>query len=147
LKKFKDAKRRLECGETLASYLHWAERYPNVFASWRIHLNLVLHSDILLGGEISRVDINTADDQYLAIILGPKPGDWESQLRIPLIQYAIANQFHRPLNNVQVGYQGIDGSDLRTIQFDEGDVQDALEEGKKIGAVVKGEVIKQRGGL
>jgi len=147
LKKFTNIKRSLECSETLESYLQWAEAYPNVFASWRIHLKLILHRDILLGGEISRVDIDIKVDQYMAIILGPKPMDWKDQLRIPLIQYAIASQFHRPVDQVRVGYQDINGSDLQTTQCDETDIREALKEGRKIGIAVHGEVTRQMGNL
>jgi hypothetical protein len=140
LRRFANESRKTECTSTLRRYLAWAESSGLVVSSYKVRINLPLHGEVLLGGEISRVDIDSTNDRYLAILLGARGRRWKEELRFPLIQYAIASQFHRPLELVSVGFQDLDGANLETTQYGTAMVRDALDEGMNLGRVVEREI-------
>ena len=144
---FKDEARKSECKRALKNYIAWAESSERVVASCKVRLNLLLHGGVLLGGEISRVDIDSGSDNYEAIILGELPNDWQNELRFPLIQYEIATQFQRPASMVRIGFQSLDGANLVTTKYSRAAVEEALAEARQLGKIVHGEIVKQTGDL
>jgi len=140
--RFRNSTRKAECESALKSYLKWAQSSGIIVAHWRVRLNLLLEWDVVLGGEISRVDVVPESDTYQAIILGDRPRDWKDELRFPLIQHEMAAQYHRPVNQMRVGYQNVDGSELLTVQYRKKEIEDALEEATEIAKIVEKEIAK-----
>src|SRR5262245_1548949 len=55
LKKFKNSARKAECETSFTSYLKWAQASGIIVAHCKVRLDLTLVSNVILGGEISRV--------------------------------------------------------------------------------------------
>lgn len=140
LKKFKNTARKAQCEADLTGYLKWALDSKTIVAHCKIRLDLLLERSVVLGGEISRVDIVPEDDTYRAVILGDRPRDWRDELRFPLIQQEIGAKFHRPVEQVHVGFQNLDGSDLVTVRYAKRQILEALEEGEEIGRTITREM-------
>lgn len=146
LKRFADATRIEHCKAVLSAYIGWAKKSGVIVADCKVRLSLPLQSDVVLGGEISRVDVDPADDVYRAILIGPStPPGWKNELRIPLIQHEIANKYARPVNNVEVGFQELDGSGLRTARFTRSEIDNALKEAQSLSTAVERAVTRLRG--
>lgn len=140
LQRFMDETRKSQCERSLLDYLKWARTAGVIVAQCRVRLNLVLEGSVALGGEISRVDVVPDTDTYQAIILGDRPRDWKDELRFPLIQYEIADQYHRPIKQVRVGFQDIDGANLETVHYGNSRIDSALLEAKQIGTTIEHEL-------
>jgi hypothetical protein len=66
---------------------------------------------------------------------GIAPG-WKDQLRLPLIQTAIAVRYGRPVTEVRVGFQELDRITLTDTRYNIAQRSSAEDEFKKIGAQV-----------
>jgi hypothetical protein len=88
-----------------------------------------------LRGEIGRVDVTSAG--YRAVLLGGAPIDWEQQLRMPLIQAAVALMFGRPQDLTEVGFQDLDATNLATKVFSDGQIQRAQRKFMALGRIVR----------
>ena len=88
-----------------------------------------------LSGLISRVDVT--DTGYQGILLGTKDASWKDQLRMPLIQKALAEKYVRPVQDVMVGIQAIDGSSLEVVTFSPSQIREAEREFKDLGERIK----------
>jgi hypothetical protein len=103
-----------------------------------VRLNYPLVSGVLLGGEMSRIDVDVAADQYHSILLGPEPGDWPQGLRFPLLQRVVARELDRDERLVRVGIQEIDGSGLRFAgPFSPATIDDAEREARRLARRVR----------
>lgn len=108
-KQFKDVERVDEIEVAFEAYVRWCETENIAVAD--SHVLIGLGSGYLnLVGEVSRVDVTR--DYYRAVLLGSFPANWRNQLRMPLIQQAISTQFARPVGEVAVAVQRLDGSNL-----------------------------------
>lgn len=82
-----------------------------IVADHRVRLNLALDGEVALGGEISRIDMIPTG--YRAVLLMARaPARWKQELRMPLIQLAVANRYDRPPGDVRVAVQLLDGNGL-----------------------------------
>lgn len=142
MKKFKNEERIADCKRAFREYSKWVSDSGVVVAACRVRLNQLLYRDISLGGEISRVDIDLQNDNYVAVLLGSRSPSWRNELRFPIIQYAIAEQFKRNVALVRVGYQEMNGANLETTQFAVDDIEEAVEEAKQVGRVVHTEIAR-----
>jgi hypothetical protein len=88
-----------------------------------------------LRGEIGRVDVTSAG--YRAVLLGKVPVDWEKQLRMPLIQVAVALMYGRPQDKTEVGFQELDASNLATKLYSDRQIQKAQRTFMALGRVVR----------
>jgi hypothetical protein len=57
------------------------------------------------------------DDGYRGVLLGARTTKWQTELRMPLIQRALADMYGRPLELFSVGFQELDGSALDVVQY------------------------------
>ena len=96
-----------------------------IVADHRVRLNLPLDGEVVLGGEISRIDMIPTG--YRAVLLMARaPARWKQELRMPLIQLAVANRYDRPAADVRVAVQLLDGSGLDESAFPTSVRDDAL---------------------
>ena len=102
-KNFKDSKRILRIRDQLAEYARWHSKSKIVTADSNVTLNFPFQGTWHLGGIVSRVDV--LDTGYRAVLFEIFDETWKNQLRMPLIQSAIAEQFGRPAEEVRVGLQ------------------------------------------
>jgi hypothetical protein len=131
--------------DNLDDYMAWYSTTMPVVAAYRLRLNYDLDSGWILGGEISRIDIDIMSGGYRGIILGNVSDDWEHQLRIPLIQRALANRLQRPEEDMAIGFQNLDGSDLRTVSFPKKELDDAETAARDLARTLAEEWRKQSG--
>jgi len=111
---FKDLTRVDEIELAFESYVRWCETENVAVAD--SHILIRFGSGYLtLVSEISRVDVTS--DYYRAVLLGPFEPNWQTQLRMPLIQKAISEKFVRPVKEVSVSVQRLDGSNLQTRSY------------------------------
>ena len=97
----------------LAAYASWLSGAPaGTGVHWRVRLDYELVPGVVLGGEVSRIDIDLAADEYHAVLLGPLPDDWPNGLRFPVLHRAIARAFDRDERQVRICVQRNDGSSL-----------------------------------
>jgi hypothetical protein len=126
------------------SRIEEAEISLNRYITWATHerlkvadtgVNIVYRLGFLeLRGEIGRVDVT--DSGYRAVLLGKAPQDWERQLRMPLIQAAIAQMYGRPQEKTEVGFQRLDASKLVTKLYSELEIQKARRKFMALGRMV-----------
>jgi hypothetical protein len=120
--------RRAEAESNLQSYAAWLETEGNVSIATKTRLKFEIFKDTYIGGEIPRIDLQPADGGYRAIIIGEEDPKWAKQLRMPLIQRAVAKALKRPENLVSVGTQLCDAGNLQTIKYSKGSIQSAIAE-------------------
>ena len=117
---------------TLNSYIGWYYQASPIVVGCKLLLDFDLGSSWRLGGLISRVDLDTSTGVYNCIILGKEPHDWQHQMRMPLIQRALAYKLQRPETNISVGFQNLDGSSIELGSFPMNEVDEAEKAARKL---------------
>jgi hypothetical protein len=120
----------------LASYVIWCVAERPIVGGYRLRINLPLGEGIELRGEISRLDVDQEGAGYRAVLLGSLRQGWSTELRMPLIQRAIAHAIERPEADVAVACQMLDGTDLQVVRFDSGDIDEAVEVALQLAATI-----------
>jgi hypothetical protein len=120
---------------TLDSYIDWVEQNDPVVADVMIRVELSLGSELILGGEVSRVDINRRGG-YTAVLLDPPPEGWRDELRMPLLQSALARRYRREERDIAVGFQDPDGGRPIVATYSARDLLNAAEEARMLAARV-----------
>ena len=82
------------------------------------------------------------DSGYRGILLGPIPADWDSQLRMPLIQYGLSQIYQRDQSEIEVGVQELDGSGISTRSYDQNQIDRAFEQVVEISKRVYEEIMQ-----
>jgi len=88
---FTNEKRIDDLEADFESYIRWHRRSGIIVADSNIRLSYSIGGFLDLSGLISRLDIT--DIGYRAIILGAGRANWRAELRMPLIQNAIALKY------------------------------------------------------
>jgi hypothetical protein len=112
-----NAQRVASAERELDAYMTWFNGARRTVADYKVNISLDLGRDWILGGEVSRVDLDLARGGYSAILLGEAMPSWKAEVRMPLIQIAIAKRLSRAENEIMIGVQNLDGSDLRTTTY------------------------------
>lgn len=132
-KNFKVAERKEWARDTLGRYLDWCESARPIVADTGARLSLDLGSDVLMSGEMSRVDIDPKTESYRAVLLViAEPANWVSELRWPLIQLAVAQKYSRDIAAISVGIQRLDGAGLDTRRFSSTRIDKHLSEARDL---------------
>jgi hypothetical protein len=121
------------------SYLHWFETSGVIVADHRSTLDFDLGSELTLGGTVSRLDITS--DGYRAILLASRTPRWQQEIRIPLVQRAMAVKYGRPEDELSVGYQGLDGTDLEVVVYSQTDLDQAEGIARQLAETVSIELL------
>lgn len=120
--------RRNEAEVNISAYSDWMAHEPAAFIATKTRIQFAITPDILLGGELPRIDLLASDDGYRAVLLGESNDDWQSQLRMPLIQRAVATTLKRPESLVYVGVQDLDGTHLELKTYSKRQINLAVSE-------------------
>jgi hypothetical protein len=132
---FTNSKRSDAIRGELTDYAKWFSKAGIIIADSNVTLNYPTKGFWHLGGIIARVDITP--NGYRAVLFEAFDNSWKSQLRMPLIQLAIAEQFGRPPAEVRVGLHDLDGNATTDGAFSSSQRQAALTEFLGIGTVVQ----------
>jgi hypothetical protein len=117
------------------SYRQWMAGSQTAVAEHRVRLNAQMGGFLSIGGEISRVDVTGPG--YRGVILGSFPSDWRDELRMPLIQLALALRYQRPAEQFSVGVQELDGSSLAMTSYSLQQIEAARAEFRALGSNVR----------
>lgn len=126
--------RRNQAEVDLDGYAEWRKTQDCESILTRARLQHRASTEISLGGEIPRIDVLHATDEYRAVLVGEVSPNWQSELRMPLIQRAVAERLRRPEALVVVGVQNLDGSELAAVRFSRRRINDAHRELENICA-------------
>jgi hypothetical protein len=75
---------------------------------------------------------------YRALLIGSYHQGWKDQLRMPLLQHAVAMRYGRPIEDVEIGMQHFDGSGLVMTRYSKAEIATAELEFKKLSKTVEG---------
>jgi hypothetical protein len=131
--------------DNLNSYVDWVMMESPAVSNWKLRLDLDLSSGWTLGGEVSRVDVDLSSGGYRGILIGNRPNNWRSQVRMPLIQRALAARLQRPETEILVGFQKIDGSALEVASFPRMILDDAENTARELARRLSEEMQRQSG--
>ena len=120
---------------SLDSYIDWHSASGTITADHRVRLLLDIQGYLALSGEVSRVDITP--EGYRGVLLGVPPRGWRDQLRMPLLQRALSRKYGRPLNELSIGVQELDGSGLAITNFSLRRITEAEREFLDLGQQVR----------
>jgi hypothetical protein len=110
--KLLNVKRIDEVEQALEAYMNWAVSEDLQVVDSNINLGDYIDvTGIPLGGLIPRIDLLVGGG-YRAILIGKFAPSWQREMRMPLIQVAVSRIYGRPLGEISVGVQNVDGSDL-----------------------------------
>ncbi len=114
---FKDENRKQENHDRLDNYIFWHKSAGIIVAHTRIRLVHPMGNDVLLGGDITRLDMDPLTGRYAAVLLTDSLPFDNDELRWPLIQLAIARQFARDADLISVGVQDLAGGQIGLRSF------------------------------
>lgn len=116
-------------------YMKWHQDSDISTADSNTPILLDVGGYLELSGLVSRVDVT--EDNYQGVLLGVTDSNWKDQLRMPLIQRALAEKYFRPIQDIVVGVQAIDGSSLEVVTFSPSQILEAEREFKDLGERIK----------
>jgi len=130
----KDVGRINQIETSLGRYINWCSTQNLRVADAAVNLAYEL-GFLELRGMVSRVDMTT--DGYRAVLLGSASKDWQNELRMPLIQVAVASMYGRPAERTEVGVPNLDGSRLATALYSRGQIARAERKFVALGRVLR----------
>lgn len=114
--------------DAMTSYATWHGTASPIVLATQHNARLDLSGSVFCTGQIGRVDLTAGPADYTAVLLEDAPHKWEAQIRIPIIQQAVAQQFGRDPDTVAVAVQRVDGSGLQVHHYDPKALAHAIEE-------------------
>jgi hypothetical protein len=126
-----------EVTENLRSYIAWFKASKTIVISSDFVLSDKSKEFLTLGGKVSRFD-SLLEGGYRAVLFGIPNNRWEKELRFPLIQQLVSEMFARPVQEIEVGYQRLNGKDLQTIAFNPKEIDKAYSQFRTLSQLVHG---------
>jgi hypothetical protein len=133
---FTNAKKIETMCDQLSAYAAWLSEADIIIADSNVTLNLPHKGIWHLGGLVARIDVTQSG--YRAVLFESFDTTWKQQLRMPLIQLGIAEQYGRPPAEVRVGIHDLAGNVTAETGFGTAKRQAALSEFQSIGTIVQG---------
>ncbi len=131
LSRFRNMDRISECEDVLTEYIQWHQLNNPIVIDIKRRINVDINYGNSIYGEITRVDF-TPTGGYSGILLGNKADNWQSELRMPIIQFGLSQVYYRSVADFSVGVQNLDGSELETISFSSVDIKNALKKAESL---------------
>jgi hypothetical protein len=127
LNRFRSIDRIEEAEDVFDSYISWYDQERPIVVRTGARIILDIGHSNSLTGEVSRIDI-CRDYGYRGILLGSIPTDWDSQLRMPLIQLGLSQIYQRDPSEIEIGVQELDGFGISTRSYDQSQIDRAFEQ-------------------
>jgi hypothetical protein len=102
----------------------------------RLAIPVTSDPDVLFTGELGRADLGGG--HYAVWLFGMKRFDWASELRMPLIQAAVAQRHGVGPDLVSVGWYFFEPGEYDAETFNSQQIESAREEAEKIARIVGG---------
>lgn len=131
----KNEQRADQARDTLSSYMNWCSHSKTHIADSRVSISLQVGGYLELTGIVSRIDI--IPNGYRGILLSTIKNNWKEELRMPLLQKALSDLYQRPLGEIEIGMQNLDGSLLTSVNYSLKEVSEAQKSLFKLGERVK----------
>lgn len=128
-KEFKDKKGFQSLIEKLDSYVNSFTQLKSAVFDIRRNIIVPLPEDISgirVSGQIPRLDITSTG--YLAWLFARETSQWESEIRLPIIQSVCADILAANIDEVSVGIYDFSVSAGTVYNFSQGEVEEAKEE-------------------
>ena len=107
-------RRLVEYTNYILEYCQDFEQLGHVCNELGSKLDFQLENDVILAGTIFRFDL-VLSGGYSAFLLKRDDSDWQSELRMPLIQGYFADKLNVPLHQVSVGVYDVVQYSARTV--------------------------------
>jgi hypothetical protein len=128
--------------ERFDAYISWYISEGIIVIDSRVRLDFELGHGIILGGLVSRIDM--IQQGYRAVLLETIQPGWKEELRMPLIQRALAAAYERPENEFVVGIQELDASELTVTSYSQTDMDNAEQIAQQLARQVAVELAKHQ---
>jgi len=126
--------------ERYRGYTDWCGAVGLTVVERRVVLKGEFQAFLTLGGIVHRVDATA--NGVRGVILGEYRSAWRLELRMPLIQLALAGRYGIDRQDVSVGVQRLDGTGLSEATFDARRIANARREFREMS-----EYVRQRYGI
>jgi hypothetical protein len=133
---FKNENRSEQIQEWLKAYIRWHRNSGVIVADSKFRIKLSVGVVLELRGEMHRFDF--LPNGYRAMLLGTYAQNWTNQLRMPLLQRAAAFRFGRPVEDISIGVQYLDGSELEEKRYSRNEITKAEEDFRNLSVKVEG---------
>lgn len=134
LERFKNEKKKDLMRVRLLDYAAWLDTSGIVPVDSNVILTFPASGEWHLGGYVSRVDILA--NGYRAVLFEPIVPNWKNELRMPLIQLAIAERYGRPAKEIRVGFHDLDGNEMSDYRYGETSREKAWKTFDKLGETI-----------
>lgn len=124
--------------EQLRQYIAWFLSENPIVAATKVCVDFYIGNGWTLGGEVSRIDMDLASGGYRAILLGAWSDSWQYELRMPLLQAAVAEKLKRLQEEITLGVQNLDGSSLEVLSFSSRDIEAAQVSARELSQRLRG---------
>jgi hypothetical protein len=123
--------------DQLLAYITWHENSRVIAVDSQVRISMVLGTEVVMGGEISRVDILPSTQRYRVVLFGDFAVTWKSELRMPLLQAAAALRYERPIPELSVAVQRLDGSGLEEAAYSNREINSARDEARTLARRIR----------
>jgi hypothetical protein len=113
--KLRDEPRKEDVLRRFGTYVEWYLDAGVIVGGIRIRIAVEASPSLTLSGEVSRVDV--VDEGYRGVLLGRHSAEWKAEVRMPLLQSGLADALERPVGEVGIGVQNLDGGGLQSTRF------------------------------
>ncbi len=125
---FKNAKRIENLHICLDNYISSFDALNHTVITTKYRLNATIFQNLILGGEISRIDLELYAPKYYAYIFTHSDDDWKYQLRMPIIQYALSKEFNCSTKDINIGICDFSTFDHKSKSYAKSEINNAKNE-------------------
>jgi len=134
-KKFMNRPRVDAIRKDLESYMKWRRSSSDTVIDSDFLLKDAGNTFLTIGGKISRLDLTA--DGYRAVLFGMPNPNWKQELRMPLIQSLVSEMYNRPLQEISVGFQRLDGKNLQITTYSAMEIKKALKQFRSLAETIE----------
>jgi hypothetical protein len=117
----------------VTEYVAWLATAQPVVVKVKLNVRFGLMPDMYLAGELPRIDIDLSTGGYNAMLIQETDNAWQTELRLPLLQLAVASRLERDPSDVAIGLHLMDDwSDIQVVRFSDVELQTALTEAQTL---------------
>jgi hypothetical protein len=120
----------------LGDYVNALQAIGHTSVQWRVSLALRPSEDLVLGGEVARIDMTA--DGYAAYVFARSPHDWRSELRMPVVLAFVAREMQCAIEELRVGIYDLNAGAHEDMALTVAQVDAALQEVVALGAQIAG---------
>lgn len=123
---FKSDSKKQDVIAQFAWYIESFAKSGFVCVGTKVKINIAANDTLDLFGEVSRVDMNLSRGYAAWLLQNKKPGNWIGELRMPIIQKAVANIYGVTAQFVTMGVYFFNEMEVEQYCFSDGEITEAL---------------------